>query len=102
MATYVFRDEASFRTFAAFWGHSWFAIVKGWHAAEFAILFALGLAVLDRLTGSGSRRKIALALALSLLFAVSDEYHQTFVPGRGGTGTDVAIDGLRSPNKIGP
>ena len=94
VATHIFTGEDSFRTFAAFWGYAWFAIVKGWHAAEFAILFALALTVLDRLARSCSRRNVALALALSLLFAVSDEYHQTFVPGRGGTWTDVAIDGL--------
>jgi hypothetical protein len=94
VATYIFMDERSLRIFTVFWGYSWFAIVKGWHAAEFAILFALALVVLDRLTGSRPRRNIALALALSFLFAVLDEYHQTFVPGRGGTWTDVAIDGL--------
>ncbi len=87
-------NEASFRRFAIFWGYSWFAIVKGWHAAEFAILFVLALVVLDRLTGSCPRRNVALAGAFCLFFAVLDEYHQTFVPGRGGTWTDVAIDGL--------
>jgi VanZ like family len=40
------------------------------------------------------RWNIALALAFSLVFAAMDEYHQTFVPGRGGTWTDVAIDGI--------
>ncbi len=93
-ATHVFRDETSFRRFATFWGYSWFVIVKGWHAIEFAILFLLLLAILDRCESSTSRRNIALALVLTLLFAVSDEYHQTFVPGRGGVWTDVAIDGL--------
>jgi hypothetical protein len=96
MATHVLRTEASFRTFAVFWGYSWFAIVKGWHAVEFAILFALALAVRDGLTRSRRRQNVALAVAFSLLFAVVDEYHQTFVPGRGGTWTDVAIDGLGS------
>jgi VanZ family protein len=60
-----------------------------------------------RLPSSGSTHRftiswpwlIAAAFWSSLiigatLFAVSDEYHQTFVPGRGGTATDVAIDGL--------
>jgi VanZ family protein len=32
--------------------------------------------------------------AICALFAIADEYHQTFVPGRGGTWTDVAIDGI--------
>ena len=74
-------------------GISWFAIVKGWHAAEFAILFVFTLAVIDRLTRSRRRRNVALALTFPSL-AVLDEYHQTFVPGRGGTWSDVAIDTL--------
>jgi VanZ family protein len=35
---------------------------------------------------------IPIAVAISLVYAVSDEYHQTFVPGRTGTPIDVAID----------
>lgn len=94
VAAHVFTDQASFRKFAVFWGYSWFAIVKGWHAAEFAILFVFSLAVLDRLPGTSSRRNVPLAVILCSFFAMLDEYHQTFVPGRGGTWTDVAIDGL--------
>ena len=39
-------------------------------------------------------RPLALAATLSLAYAVTDEYHQTFVTGRTGTWEDVAIDGL--------
>ncbi|MFH1171425.1 MAG: VanZ family protein, partial [bacterium] len=35
-----------------------------------------------------------LAGALSILYAASDELHQTFVPGRQGTLWDVVIDGF--------
>jgi VanZ family protein len=94
LAAHVFRDEASLRRFGAFWGYSWFAIVKGWHAAEFAILFALVFAVLHRYNRGAFRRNLVVASAACLLFAASDEYHQTFVPGRGGTWRDFAIDGL--------
>jgi uncharacterized protein YfiM (DUF2279 family) len=94
VATHIFVNETSFRRFAIFWRSSWFVSVKGWHAIEFAILFAIALVVLDRLTASGSRRNVTFAVAFSIVFAVLDEYHQTFVPGRGGTWTDVAIDGL--------
>lgn len=41
-----------------------------------------------------SRARPASASAtavLCLLFAIADEYHQTFVPGRGGTWRDVAM-----------
>jgi len=94
VARHILTEQASYRRFVIFWSYSWFVIVKGCHAAEFAILLALCLAIVDRLTGSSSRRNVLLSLAICLLFAISDEYHQTFVPGRGGTWTDVAIDGL--------
>ena len=90
----VFTNDAAFRAFTTFWRYGWFAIVKGWHAAEFAILFALVILSLDRLARSRPRQNIVVALVLCLLFAVSDEFHQTFVPGRGGTWSDVAIDWL--------
>lgn len=93
-ADHVFTDEESFRKFAVFWGLSWFAIVKGWHAAEYALLFALVRSALDRVATGHPRRNMILALAFCILFALSDEYHQTFVPGRNGTWTDVGIDSL--------
>lgn len=43
------------------------------------------------LRGSTPHPMIAAA-AISLLYAVSDEYHQSFVDGRHGTPVDVAID----------
>jgi hypothetical protein len=94
IARNLLTEPAAYRQFVVLWGFSWFAIVKGWHAAEFAILFALCLSVMDRLTGAAARRNVLASLAVCLLFAISDEYHQTFVPGRGGTVADVAIDGL--------
>ena len=55
------------------------------HAAEYAVLGAL----LVRATG-----RSGLALAVGALYAVSDEIHQAFVPGRMGRPLDVAIDVL--------
>jgi VanZ family protein len=53
------------------------------HAAEFAVLGALLLRASGR-TG--------IAFALGALYAVSDEVHQAFVPGRMGSPLDLAID----------
>nr|WP_303652818.1 VanZ family protein [Paludisphaera mucosa] len=92
IAAHILPDAESMRRFRVFWGLGWFAVVKGWHAAEFAILFLLAKATLDALRCQRSSRRIPIALAFCVLFAISDEYHQTFVPGRGGTWTDVAID----------
>ena len=55
------------------------------HAAEFAVLGAL----LVRATG-----RTGLALVLGVLYAASDEVHQSFVPGRLGSPVDVAIDAI--------
>src|SRR6266550_1439431 len=43
-------------------------------------------------TRMDSSRAVLVALALSSLYAVTDEYHQTFVAGRSGSPIDWAID----------
>ena len=52
--------------------------------------------VLGMLVMSGMRRSdvkgIVLTLGICILYAVSDEIHQLFVPGRGGQIKDVLID----------
>jgi VanZ family protein len=55
------------------------------HAAEFAVLGALLLRAL------AAERA---ALALGIAYAVSDELHQHFVPGRLGSPFDVLIDAV--------
>jgi VanZ family protein len=55
------------------------------HAGEYAVLGALLLRASGR---SG------VALTLGVLYAVSDEVHQSFVPGRLGSPVDVAIDAV--------
>lgn len=54
---------------------------------------AYGVLWLALLYAVGERRP-ALATALALAYAVSDETHQSFVAGRNGTAYDVAIDAL--------
>jgi VanZ family protein len=55
------------------------------HAAEFAILGALLVRAL---------RRPGWAVALGIAYAVSDELHQSFVPGRQGSALDVALDSV--------
>ncbi|MFO7571817.1 MAG: VanZ family protein [Gaiellaceae bacterium] len=59
------------------------ALRKLAHAAEYAILGALLARALGRSW---------LAFVLGFAYAVSDEVHQAFVPGRIGAPLDVAID----------
>lgn len=59
----------------------------------------MGYLLLGRayLHGLGSGRKAAwLALGLCILYAASDEFHQSFVPGRGPRVMDIGIDTLGS------
>lgn len=91
---YVLFSEASIESFQNFWGIWWFAIVKGWHAAEFAILVLLVTAGLRWWTGRLDPRTIGAALLFAVGFAITDEWHQSFVPDRVGSVSDVLIDTL--------
>ena len=62
--------------------------------AHFFAYLVLGILILNAVRRSGvlGFRGIILTLFISVLFAVSDEIHQLFVPGRGGQVKDVLID----------
>jgi hypothetical protein len=78
--------------FGNFWLVSWFAVVKGWHATEHAILVCLCALMLRRAVRWSYRMSVGAAFVFAVLFAASDEWHQTFVPGRDGCVRDVFID----------
>lgn len=62
--------------------------------AHFLIYLVLGIFVVNALRTSGVQgyRRIGLALLICVLYAVSDEFHQHFVEGRGPQVKDVLID----------
>lgn len=66
---------------------------KAAHLFEYGVLAWL---VLRALAASGLTRRQSLraAFLFCVVFAVSDEWHQTFVPGRHGKVRDVALDTL--------
>lgn len=90
----VAGSEAVFWRFQVFWVFSWFVIVKGWHAVEFALLFVLCLEVMNRFRGRYATGNILYSISICVAYAVSDELHQAYVPGRDGTIGDVMIDGI--------
>lgn len=64
------------------------------HMLEYAILTWLTVRVL-RFSGKVEfNRALVLGALIAVLYAVSDEYHQTFIPGREGTARDVIIDSI--------
>jgi VanZ family protein len=60
------------------------------HFAEYGLLCFLWWRLLR--TGMDTTRAAVSAFLLSSLFAASDEFHQSFVEGRGATAVDWAID----------
>lgn len=64
---------------------------KGAHMLEFAVLSLL-LWNAIRQTGMVFGKTIAIAAIASLLYAVSDEFHQRYVPGRNAALRDVGFD----------
>jgi len=85
-----------------------FVVKKGAHASVYAVLagliwHALGNGRGNRSAGTEQRggprlhRRVLSSLnvqtfVLSVLYAISDEWHQTFVPGRHGRPFDVLVD----------
>ncbi|MGI8593679.1 MAG: VanZ family protein [Solirubrobacteraceae bacterium] len=61
------------------------------HAAVYALLCACWWRVAVAL-GVPLPRAVALALLLTIAYAISDEWHQSFVAGRSGSVGDVVID----------
>ena len=70
-----------------------FIIFKSLHIVEYAILNIL----LFRALFAESRRaleSLTYAIVFSLMYAVSDELHQLYIPTRNGTVVDIFIDSI--------
>jgi VanZ family protein len=73
-----------------------FIIKKSAHLGEYFILGILVYNSLKKTSGFNSLSLLLLTITITVLYAVTDEYHQTFISGREGKIRDVAIDGLGS------
>ncbi|UJF15643.1 VanZ family protein [Jeotgalibaca sp. MA1X17-3] len=64
--------------------------------AHFSVYFILGGLVSNafRTSGVSFKKQIGYAFIFSTLYAASDEFHQSFVPGRGPSIVDVGIDSV--------
>ncbi len=72
-----------------------FLFFKSLHVLEYATLMLLNtLAIIKNVSGVPMRRALCLAATGALLYAVSDEIHQLYVPTRSGKYQDVLIDSI--------
>lgn len=61
------------------------------HVTEYFLLTAFTARFIK---ATALRNKILLTFIYPFLFAMSDEYHQTFVPGRAGQFKDILVDSI--------
>lgn len=79
--------------------HLHFFIRKG---AHFFAYFILGLLVINALFKSHNwKTDFAIALSICTVYAITDEIHQLFIPGRSGEIRDVLIDSCGATFGIG-
>lgn len=71
-----------------------FVIRKTAHFLEFAILFVLYNRGLTKSIQLPIKKRLFLALALAIGYAMTDEFHQTMVLGRTGKPFDILVDSL--------
>jgi VanZ family protein len=67
---------------------------KAAHIIEYAVLSFLYFRVLNKLSNYTTVKKLLVSFLLAFLYALTDEYHQTFVPGRTGKFFDLGVDFL--------
>ena len=85
---FVLSGQASDNVDRAWWD---VVLRKAAHVTEYAVLTFLWWRAL---TGLGLDSALPAALAISVLYACTDEFHQTFIDGRHGTPVDVCIDAI--------
>jgi VanZ family protein len=68
-----------------------FILRKGAHFTAYFILGALLMIALAN-NNSDMRKVFYQGLLIAMIYAITDEFHQTFIPGRAGQVQDVLID----------
>lgn len=73
-----------------------FVLRKGAHLIEYAVLMIFIFRAVEKSWTRLQRWHFWMSFGFVILFSISDEWHQTFVYGRSGTGMDVFIDTVGS------
>jgi len=71
-----------------------FLIFKSLHVIEYFILYVLLVRAFYKSQKYTLKKSITIAVVFCLLYAISDELHQTLVPTRDGTLRDIFIDSI--------
>jgi VanZ family protein len=92
-AALIFYGSSQSRWF--FEPPEFFSSDKVYHLLEYSVFGVLVARIIEEYRFSPSfPKKLIGVLAISLLYGISDEFHQWFIPGRSATFGDVLADGL--------
>ncbi len=80
-------------------GPEWQAVVA--HIVEYGVLSTLFLIAIRQTTGMADAAAAGLAIGLATLYGISDEFHQSMVPGRLPDSFDVMVDLLAAGGAAG-
>ncbi len=69
-----------------------FIVKKTAHVIEYAIFYWLLFRAVSQKNKLINKKSFLLTLILIIFYALTDEWHQTFIPGREGTLRDVGFD----------
>ena len=75
--------------------YSIYPVRKAAHAFEYFVLFILVFLFINCYE-IDFKKKLIYSIVICVLYAISDEVHQLFVPGRDGNVMDVVVDSLGS------
>jgi len=71
-----------------------FVVKKTIHVIEYAVLYWLFYQAISKQQNNKKGILAIISFIFSLTYALSDEWHQTFIPGRHGTLRDIGFDWL--------
>jgi len=77
-----------------YFGNANLVLRKSAHVFEYFVLYLLSYRAFRNSGGFYFHCSSLLACALSFIYSISDEWHQSFVPGRSAGVSDVLVDGL--------
>lgn len=70
-----------------------YVVRKGAHFSVYALLGAFSFGFVSSFKNLKKYQSVIIAFLFSVFYAATDEWHQTFIPGRAGAFTDVLYDG---------
>lgn len=91
---FYMSSRSSIKTVDVYWQD--FLLKKIAHFTEYFIFSVLIYRALSNTTNFSKKKSLVLSFIITVVYAASDEFHQSFIPGREPQIRDVAIDSIGS------